>query len=44
MKHHPDKNPTIKKLMKKYLKKFNAYDVLKDPEKRRIYDDLVLEV
>lgn len=41
IKHHPDKNPNDKETHEKIFKEVTtAYDVLKDPEKRKIYDDL----
>ena len=41
MKHHPDKNPNNREEHEKIFKDIStAYDVLKDPEKRKIYDDL----
>ena len=41
MKHHPDKNPDNKEENEKIFKEVTtAYDILKDPEKRKIYDDL----
>ena len=41
MKHHPDKNPDKREENEKIFKEIStAYDVLKDPERRRIYNDL----
>ena len=39
IKHHPDKNPDNKEENEKIFKEVTtAYDVLKDPEKRKMYD------
>lgn len=38
MKYHPDKNPGDKEAEKKFKEISSAYDVLKDPKKRQMYD------
>ena len=41
LKYHPDKNPKNKaKATKKFEELSTAYEVLNDPEKRRIYDQV----
>jgi len=38
MKHHPDKNPGDKNSEEKFKEINNAYDILKDPNKKAAYD------
>jgi molecular chaperone DnaJ len=38
MKYHPDKNPDDKAAEEKFKEAAEAYDVLRDPNKRKIYD------